>query len=237
MSSHGNYDKTGGPPLVRQHKAIILHGLLQRYLINITVLSANATMPTRIITIYKKITAPAAGEEGEDYDTLIHQHNQRRKREAAATTKKNYSNVTSTQIASAVSATTAVTANVKTATAKREHQLSIGEDDVLPKKSPTQKQYRYLCSTEGCTNISKNGGVCRRHGAKKKLCSTEGCPNQSHTGGVCWIHGAKRKLCSSEGCTNQSYRGGGVCQRHGARKRLCSTNGCTNQVVKRGESA
>ena len=28
----------------------------------------------------------------------------------------------------------------------------------------------FKCSTEGCTNISKNGGVCRRHGAKKKLC-------------------------------------------------------------------
>eukprot|EP00984_Skeletonema_dohrnii_P004419 scaffold1579_cov102-Skeletonema_dohrnii-CCMP3373.AAC.7 len=185
-------------------------------------------MPTRIITIYKKISAPAAGEEGEDYDTLIHQHNQRWKREAAATaaaaatTKKNYSNVTSTQTASTVSATTtaqdtALTTNVKTATAKRKRQLSISEDDVLPKKSPTaRKQYRYLCSTEGCTNLSKNGGVCRRHGAKKKLCRTEGCPNQSHTGGVCWRHGAKRKLCSSEGCTNQSYRGEGVCTRHRA---------------------
>ena len=29
-------------------------------------------MPTRIIAIYKKISAPAAGEEGEDYATLIH---------------------------------------------------------------------------------------------------------------------------------------------------------------------
>eukprot|EP00984_Skeletonema_dohrnii_P004418 scaffold1579_cov102-Skeletonema_dohrnii-CCMP3373.AAC.6 len=113
-------------------------------------------MPTRIITIYKKVSAPAAGEEGEEYATLIHQHNQRRKREAAATTKKNYSNVTSTQTTSAVSTIstvsarttahdTALTANVKTATAKRAQQC---EDDVWQKKSPTRKKYRYPCSTE-----------------------------------------------------------------------------------------
>eukprot|EP00985_Skeletonema_marinoi_P006857 scaffold2999_cov125-Skeletonema_marinoi.AAC.2 len=151
----------------------------------------------------------------------------------AAATKKNYFNVTSTQTASAVSTTTAhdtaLTANVKTATAKRERQLSISsEDDALQKKSPTRKQYRYPRSTEGCTSISKKGGVCIRHGAKVpyKLCSSEGCKIQARARGVCWAHGTKkrtkRKLCNSDGCTSKAQKGG-LCVRHGAKKEQCST--------------
>jgi hypothetical protein len=37
------------------------------------------------------------------------------------------------------------------------------------------------------------GGVCVRHGAKKKRCSSEGCTNIAKKGGVCTKHGAKRK--------------------------------------------
>ena len=47
------------------------------------------------------------------------------------------------------------------------------------------------CSSEGCTNHAKRGGVCRRHGAKEKQCSSEGCKNIAKKGGVCWRHGAK----------------------------------------------
>eukprot|EP00985_Skeletonema_marinoi_P008050 scaffold3586_cov115-Skeletonema_marinoi.AAC.6 len=50
---------------------------------------------------------------------------------------------------------------------------------------------------------------------KVKLCSSEGCTNQAKQGGVCIKHGAKAKLCSSEGCTNVVVKGG-VCIRHGA---------------------
>lgn len=48
------------------------------------------------------------------------------------------------------------------------------------------------CSVEGCTNVARKGGVCRRHGAKIKLCSAEGCTNHSKRGGVCWRHDAYR---------------------------------------------
>ena len=44
-----------------------------------------------------------------------------------------------------------------------------------------------LCSSEGCTNHSKKGGVCMRHGAKFKQCVTEGCTNGAINGGVCVI--------------------------------------------------
>ena len=63
---------------------------------------------------------------------------------------------------------------------------------------------------------AKCGGVCRRHGAKKKLCRSEGCTNQAQNGGVCIKHGAKIKRCSSEGCTNSVVKGG-VCAKHGAK--------------------
>jgi hypothetical protein len=63
--------------------------------------------------------------------------------------------------------------------------------------------------------MAQKGGVCIKHGAKKKHCSIEGCTNIAKKGGVCIKHGAKVKICSVEGCTNQSQRGG-VCKRHGA---------------------
>jgi len=59
--------------------------------------------------------------------------------------------------------------------------------------------------------------MCIKHGAKVKRCSSEGCNNQAKKGGVCIKHGAKyiRKRCSSEGCKNIAVKGG-VCRRHGA---------------------
>ena len=49
---------------------------------------------------------------------------------------------------------------------------------------------RTRCSHDGCANLARNGGVCRRHGAKRKRCSHEGCVNQVQRGGVCKRHGA-----------------------------------------------
>ena len=73
-----------------------------------------------------------------------------------------------------------------------------------------------------------------KQGAKVKICSSEGCTNLSRKGGVCVKHGAAwiKKICSSEGCTNIAQKGG-VCIRHGAKKKIkrCSSDGCTNQVV------
>jgi len=39
--------------------------------------------------------------------------------------------------------------------------------------------------------------VCNRHGAKDKLCSSIGCTNIVRKGGVCIRHGAKRKRCTA----------------------------------------
>jgi hypothetical protein len=91
------------------------------------------------------------------------------------------------------------------------------------------------CSSEGCKNIVKKGGVCVRHGAKVKLCRSEGFTNKIFKGGVCKKHGAKRYRyeCSAEGCTNVAVKGG-VCVRHGAKVKRCSVEGCTNQSQKGG---
>uniref|UniRef100_A0A7S2M596 WRKY19-like zinc finger domain-containing protein n=1 Tax=Skeletonema marinoi TaxID=267567 RepID=A0A7S2M596_9STRA len=110
---------------------------------------------------------------------------------------------TSPQKASA----TADTSHVKSAAANsdenytqsdRKRKSSSTDEVVAPKKvaARKKKRYIYICSADGCTNRVVSGGVCTRHGAKKKLCSTEGCTNQVKQGGVCWRHGAK-KICAA----------------------------------------
>eukprot|EP00985_Skeletonema_marinoi_P026281 scaffold20276_cov224-Skeletonema_marinoi.AAC.1 len=59
-------------------------------------------------------------------------------------------------------------------------------------KKVTKKQYRYECSSDGCTHIVIKGGVCIRHGANHKRCSSKECTNRVIKGGVCLRHGAKR---------------------------------------------
>jgi len=92
-----------------------------------------------------------------------------------------------------------------------------------------------MCSVEGCTNIARNGGVCRRHGATVRWCIHEGCPDQVSNSGVCMRHGATVERCSHEGCANNALRGG-VCVRHGAvlKVKRCNHEGCHNQVANSG---
>ena len=121
-------------------------------------------------------------------------------------------------------------------------------DGRLDKRQEGRKNYKRsangaavkTCSHEGCTNVVVKGGVCKRHGAKKKkyICSHEGCTNKAQKGGVCIRHGAKvvkRKTCSHEGCTNVVVKGG-VCKRHGAKvmRQTCSHEGCTKYAQKGG---
>ena len=54
----------------------------------------------------------------------------------------------------------------------------------------------YLCKEEGCTNHSKQGGVCLKHGAKlnsiKPTCKHVGCNKYPRRGGFCVSHGGSR---------------------------------------------
>eukprot|EP00984_Skeletonema_dohrnii_P021514 scaffold10771_cov121-Skeletonema_dohrnii-CCMP3373.AAC.5 len=119
--------------------------------------------------------------------------------------------------------------NIPATEEKKRKEVSLSADDEIGQK----KRYKYECSVDECTNHVINGGVCRRHGAKRKLCSVDECTNHVISRGVCQRHGAKVKLCSSEGCTNQAQNGG-VCKRHGAKVKLCSSNGCTNKAKQGG---
>eukprot|EP00984_Skeletonema_dohrnii_P014915 scaffold6371_cov86-Skeletonema_dohrnii-CCMP3373.AAC.4 len=117
-------------------------------------------------------------KEEEDVAALIYQESQFRKREAEAAAIKKGSHADITRRRSSRIASTAITAArdakliatvKKEATAKSRKRLSSEEDDVVPKKV-ARKQY--MCSSVGCTNIARGGGVCHRHGAKRFMCSS-----------------------------------------------------------------
>eukprot|EP00984_Skeletonema_dohrnii_P016933 scaffold7615_cov86-Skeletonema_dohrnii-CCMP3373.AAC.3 len=102
--------------------------------------------------------------------------------------------------------------NIPSAGDKKRKEVSVAANN---ESGPPKKKHRYECSAEGCTNIVQIGGVCVRHGARRKRCISEGCTNKAVKGGVCWTHGGKveRKLCSVGNCTKQAQKGG-VCHRH-----------------------
>ena len=80
------------------------------------------------------------------------------------------------------------------------------EDDMMMEEDDTDQP---------STNDAQNGGVCIKHGAKKrrKICTHEGCTKLSQNGGVCAKHGAVLKTCKHDGCTNQRKQRG-FCTRH-----------------------
>jgi hypothetical protein len=49
------------------------------------------------------------------------------------------------------------------------------------------------------------GGLCVRHGSKKKACTTPGCNKNAVNGGVCIAHGAKRP-CMIVGCVRNLFK-------------------------------
>jgi len=49
-------------------------------------------------------------------------------------------------------------------------------------------------------------------------------------GGLCIKHGAKRKRCKSEGCT-KTIKKGGFCSKHGTPRPKCSTVDCPKIAV------
>ena len=89
-----------------------------------------------------------------------------------------------------------------------------------------------LCKHPGCTNVSIKGGVCAKHGAKKRCCKFEGCTNQRQTKQLCYRHGAPRKIlfCKHEGCQSHAQKGG-VCFKHSpSGYRKCKVEGCHKKI-------
>ena len=102
--------------------------------------------------------------------------------------------------------------------------------------TPLQKTKRKKCIAPGCSNLSRVGGVCVRHGARQQRCNYSlECSNVAVKGGVCTKHGAvrKNKRCRVLGC-NKEAKKGGICYAHGAKRKKCFIPECNNVVVKGG---
>jgi hypothetical protein len=88
-----------------------------------------------------------------------------------------------------------------------------------------------FCSKDGCNmKAMKDGrGLCHVHGIRKK-CSHQDCKNMAQKGGLCVRHGYKKKTCATPGCNNNAVKSG-VCITHGA-KRSCMFAGCGKNIFK-----
>ena len=100
-------------------------------------------------------------------------------------------------------------------------------------QSLSKKRIRRPCSVVGCTNRVVQGGVCIRHGAKRKKCNYPGCIKHVKKAGRCSAHGPPRQQCNMNGCTNVSVQGG-RCISHGASKKQCCIKNCSKQSVLSG---
>ena len=112
-------------------------------------------------------------------------------------------------------------------------------DTVQESTNPAKKKgQRKRCIVEGCNKIGRGKSAkCVAHGGTPvKKCSFEGCQNNQKQGGRCKRHGAKLnekpKICIFPDCKNLVRRNG-VCVRHGAKLKSCSVPGCTNNAVRR----
>ena len=48
----------------------------------------------------------------------------------------------------------------------RKRKASTDEDEELPTKKAAVNKYKKICSTNGCTHVAVQGGVCMRHGGQ-----------------------------------------------------------------------
>ncbi len=90
---------------------------------------------------------------------------------------------------------------------------------------------KILCSQLGCTNKARKDGVgtCHVHGPHKR-CSYQDCNNLERQGGLCVRHGSKKKTCTTSGCNKNAVKGG-ACVGHGA-KRPCMIVDCVRNLFK-----
>lgn len=114
---------------------------------------------------------------------------------------------------------------------------------------------RKICVEEGCTNIARIAGKCRKHGGMKvcsvdncnspvdrnnkcfshidkTTCVTENCTSIAYYSGHCYRHYPDKKRCDIDSCSNYSIDSSGKCWRHGGGKRkYCRVEECGNLAV------
>jgi methylthioribose-1-phosphate isomerase len=168
-------------------------------------------------------------DDEEDYGALIYRESQLRKAEAATAAavaaKDAKKKKEKEKEKDSSSADVSSTQRCATSTRKKSRPAAVNKPSVTNSRSEVaSKRKRDVSSAHEEEQAMKK--VVRRKCTNRKICTADGCTNQSKQGGVCRRHGAKVKCkqCSSDGCTNLAQKGG-VCQKHGANKR-CSIEGC-----------
>ena len=73
------------------------------------------------------------------------------------------------------------------------------------------------------------GGVCVKHGAKRRICKYPGCEKNIKSKGLCSKHGPARKKCTTPKCSNVAVKGG-KCKSHGAYATECTVTNCYKQA-------
>lgn len=114
---------------------------------------------------------------------------------------------------------------------------------------------RKMCTSEGCTNLSRSRGLCKAHGGGRR-CSVDGCTRASQSGSLCITHGGGKRCtvdgcvkaaqsrgmckahgggvrCRVEGC-DKSSQGDGFCRTHGGGRRCGHPSGCTKWAQRNG---
>ena len=69
--------------------------------------------------------------------------------------------------------------NITTYSDRKRKTSSVAVDDDLATERARSYKKSKLCSVDGCAKFIVGGGVCVKHGSKKKRCSREGCTNQT----------------------------------------------------------
>ena len=113
---------------------------------------------------------------------LIYRESQLRKAEAAAAAERKKTSSASTHQRTSTRERSPVNHDVEKSLpcpqgndASRGRKRKSSPEEDRPRKKVVKK---CECSADGCMmNHAQEGGVCIKHGAKKKLCSSDGCTN------------------------------------------------------------
>lgn len=97
------------------------------------------------------------------------------------------------------------------------------DDDKTSTTGSSKGKRRKMCTSEGCTNLSRSRGLCKAHGGGRR-CSVDGCTRASQSGSLCITHGGGKR-CTVDGCI-KAAQSRGMCKAHGGGVR-CRIDGCT----------
>lgn len=94
---------------------------------------------------------------------------------------------------------------------------------------PSIKRQRIYkqCTEQGCANVARIRGRCRKHGGIGKKCSEEGCETAAAKNGKCRKHGGRPK-CAVHECTKYPIQNSNRCSTHILK---CAISVCQNFAV------